>query len=172
MRIRRRGRRLGPNPGLTSLGDIAFLLIACFLILSNFSQREDIELTLPKSSDVDEMEAPPIAITIDDEHKIYFDGDVTTVDELGGLLDARVAQLDEKLARRPGAGAPPPEGETDAEQAAREEAARDKRRVILEFDEDTPEDVYKPIIEIVAERGLPVALGGDPEEDGDGKPPK
>jgi biopolymer transport protein ExbD len=61
---------------VASMGDIAFLLIIFFLLLSEFAKDRDLPIDLPKSDKVQKPEAVVVArIAIDSTGQIYFDGD-------------------------------------------------------------------------------------------------
>ena len=58
------------------MGDIAFLLIIFFLLLSEFAKDKDLPIDLPTSEQVQKTEAVVAArVAIDPEGVIYFDGD-------------------------------------------------------------------------------------------------
>ncbi|MFT5042456.1 MAG: biopolymer transport protein ExbD, partial [Hyphomicrobiaceae bacterium] len=58
------------------MGDIAFLLIIFFLLLSEFAKDKDLAIDLPTSEQVQKTEVVVAArIAIDSEGVIYFDGD-------------------------------------------------------------------------------------------------
>jgi biopolymer transport protein ExbD len=72
---RKKKRRTVEVP-VASMGDIAFLLIIFFLLLSEFAKDKDLPIDLPVSKQVEKTEAVVVArVAIDSEGVIYFDGD-------------------------------------------------------------------------------------------------
>jgi biopolymer transport protein ExbD len=72
---RKKKRRKVQVP-VASMGDIAFLLIIFFLLLSEFAKDKDLAIDLPTSEQVQKTEVVVAArIAIDSEGVIYFDGD-------------------------------------------------------------------------------------------------
>jgi len=72
---RKKKRRKVQVP-IASMGDIAFLLIIFFMLLSEFSKDKDLPIELPQSDQVKKTEvvvAARVAMAADGE--IYFDGD-------------------------------------------------------------------------------------------------
>lgn len=73
MARKRRIKRRNASVPIASMGDIAFLLIIFFLILSEFNQDKPLDLTLPNSELIEKNEHPPIArVSIDENGIIYF----------------------------------------------------------------------------------------------------
>lgn len=67
-------RRHIPVP-IASMGDIAFLLIIFFMLLSEFTKDTDMKLELPMSERVEKPEYPAAArVAIDEQGVIYLDG--------------------------------------------------------------------------------------------------
>ena len=74
-RSRSKKRRKVQVP-VASMGDIAFLLIIFFLLLSEFAKEKDLPIALPESEQVEKTEAVVVArVAIDSSGDIYFDGD-------------------------------------------------------------------------------------------------
>ena len=72
---RKRKRRKVSVP-IASMGDIAFLLIIFFLLLSEFAKDKDLPIDLPVSQQVRKNEAVVAArVAVDADGSIYFDGD-------------------------------------------------------------------------------------------------
>jgi biopolymer transport protein ExbD len=71
---RKKQRRTATVP-IASMGDIAFLLIIFFLLLSEFAKDKDLAIELPKSVQVEKSEDPTAArVAIDEAGLIYVDG--------------------------------------------------------------------------------------------------
>ena len=76
MKPSRKKKRRKVQVPVASMGDIAFLLIIFFLLLSEFAKDKDLPIDLPASEQVKKTEAVVAArIAIDSEGVIYFDGD-------------------------------------------------------------------------------------------------
>jgi len=50
---------------LSSMGDIAFLLIIFFMLASNFMKQANVEMEKALSSDVEQQEVPKLAVVVD-----------------------------------------------------------------------------------------------------------
>lgn len=60
---------------ITSMGDIAFLLIIFFIVCSESSKDKSVDVLLPLSEYVKKMEAVAVArVVVDKNGEIYFDG--------------------------------------------------------------------------------------------------
>ncbi|MFT5522098.1 MAG: biopolymer transport protein ExbD [Pirellulaceae bacterium] len=76
MKPSRKKKRRKVQVPVASMGDIAFLLIIFFLLLSEFAKDKDLAIDLPTSEQVQKTEVVVAArIAIDSEGVIYFDGD-------------------------------------------------------------------------------------------------
>jgi biopolymer transport protein ExbD len=76
MKPSRKKKRRKVQVPVASIGDIAFLLIIFFLLLSEFSKDKDLSIDLPDSDQVEKIEVTVVArVAIDAEGDIYFDGD-------------------------------------------------------------------------------------------------
>lgn len=142
---RRRSRRANVKAPLTSMGDIAFLLIAFFVLASQFTKDVGRKYEPPKSRDIDQIERPPtINIVVEEEpFYVYLDGEpLPSIDSLEAALAQRTVGL---------------EGEG--------------RRVVFKADIETPNEIYQQILEAIAANSLPVAMAGD-EDRGPKKQPQ
>lgn len=59
---------------LSSMGDIAFLLIIFFMLASNFMKQANVEMEKAASSDVDQQEPPKVSVTMDNAGVIWYEG--------------------------------------------------------------------------------------------------
>ena len=76
MKPSRKKKRRKVRVPIASMGDIAFLLIIFFLLLSEFAKDKDLPIDLPASEQVKKTEAVVAArVAIDSDGSIYFDGD-------------------------------------------------------------------------------------------------
>ena len=76
MKRSRSKKRRNVQVPVASMGDIAFLLIIFFLLLSEFAKDKDLPIALPESEQVEKTEAVVVArVAIDSSGDIYFDGD-------------------------------------------------------------------------------------------------
>jgi biopolymer transport protein ExbD len=119
------------------MGDIAFLLIIFFLLASNFNVDRPMDLTLPRSGQVKDIEAEVAAhVDIDVDGKLYLDGEeVNDADEIGIGIKAIL------------------QGETEAS----------KRHVQLRCDADLTLDVYEPVIRAIVEANGVIEAVGEAE---------
>lgn len=139
----KRRARAGVMVPVASMGDIAFLLIAFFVLVSQFAKEVAVKMTPPKSDDIEELEqAPPITIAIDEDFTTWFDGKPIEDGELEALLNEAIQKM--------------PEGE---------------RKVIVKADHELPYDKLEPLLETIAKQGdLKVALAGDEDKKSKKKP--
>lgn len=84
--IRRRRRRQSPMIPVASMGDIAFLLIIFFMLVSNFVKQSNIEVTNPVSPDIDTIEPLQVTVILDKNGVIWLQGNVVPVDALEGAI--------------------------------------------------------------------------------------
>ena len=80
----RRKKRIRAIVPLTSMGDIAFLLIIFFILAS--IPKENVELAHPKADDLGEIEKTGISVVMDEDGKCYFQNESVPVEALVGLL--------------------------------------------------------------------------------------
>lgn len=73
MAIRRRKKPNLVLP-LSSMGDIAFLLIIFFMLASNFMKTNKVELDRPGSPDLEQQEPPKSTVLMDKDGKIWYEG--------------------------------------------------------------------------------------------------
>lgn len=134
-RSRRTKRRPVPVP-IASMGDIAFLLIIFFMVLSDFVKDKELELELPLSDQVDEPKFPPAArVAIDKEGVIYLDGQ--PVDSAKDIEWGVRALLNETI-------------------------SDDQRRVEFKCDNKLTKDQFEPILKAIAEGGGVIEAIGEP----------
>jgi len=133
---RKNKRRLVPVP-VASMGDIAFLLIIFFMLLSEFSKDKDLVMELPRSEEVRPPEQPVAArVAIDAEGQIYFEGE--RVDSPKDIEWGVRALLDKT--------------ERD-----------DQRHIEFKCDQNLKRNVYEPVLKAIAEGGgIIEAVAEDP----------
>jgi biopolymer transport protein ExbD len=73
MAIRRRKKPSLVLP-LSSMGDIAFLLIIFFMLASNFMKTNKVELEKPLSPDLEQQEPPKSSVVMDKDGRIWYEG--------------------------------------------------------------------------------------------------
>ncbi len=95
MSIRRR-KRLKPTVPTTSFGDIAFLLIIFFVVTSTFIKEGHIELTQPRSPDIDAMKETQISVTLDRNGDLWLQGSPCQPEVLEEAVKTLIAQHGEK----------------------------------------------------------------------------
>ena len=87
MAIRRRKKPSLVLP-LSSMGDIAFLLIIFFMLASNFMKTNKVELEKPGSQDLEQQEPPKSSVVMDKEGRIWYEGAQVRPDEVTEALKA------------------------------------------------------------------------------------
>ena len=85
MAIRRRKKPSLVLP-LTSMGDIAFLLIIFFMLVSNFMKTANVDMEEPHAADLDKQEAPKQSVTMDRDGVIWYQGQEVRATELADLI--------------------------------------------------------------------------------------
>ena len=78
---------------LTSFGDIAFLMIIFFMLVSNFMKKANMEMVPAVSSSIAKQDAPKVGVTMDEDGVIWYEGNVCTPRELVSLLQMRAEDL-------------------------------------------------------------------------------
>ena len=123
----RKKRKPIPVP-VTSMGDIAFLLIIFFMVTSEASKNNpNITLTPPLSEFVKSNEATLAArVSIDESAQLYFDG--TLVDGIKDIEWRLASALDS--------------AKTD-----------EQRRVLFSCHESLPKETFEPVLKTIAEAG-------------------
>lgn len=91
MAIRRRRKPSLVLP-LSSMGDIAFLLIIFFMLASNFMKTNKVELENPGSPDIDQQESPKTSVTMDKDGKVWYEGAQVQPHEVTDALKALAAK--------------------------------------------------------------------------------
>jgi biopolymer transport protein ExbD len=112
---------------VASMGDIAFLLIIFFLLLSEFNKDKSVPMTLPESGLVEKnKEKPRARVDIDEEGQIYIDGNkVVDSKDVENTLSAML----------------------------KDTVADAQRHVQFKCDTNLTKDVYEPILQAIAEAG-------------------
>ena len=77
---------------LSSMGDIAFLLIIFFMLASNFMKTANVDLEEARAADLDRQEAAKQSVTMDREGVIWFQGQQVGANELADLIKPFVEQ--------------------------------------------------------------------------------
>ena len=129
-------RRNVPVP-IASMGDIAFLLIIFFMLLSEFAKDKDLELESPVSEQVQKAEATmAVRVAIDKNSEIYLDGQrVDSAKDIEWGVRALLANA----------------------------VTDDQRHVEFKCDQSLTHSVYGPVIKAIAEGGgILEAVGEEP----------
>ncbi|MBR1920578.1 MAG: biopolymer transporter ExbD [Kiritimatiellae bacterium] len=85
MAIRRRKKPSLVLP-LSSMGDIAFLLIIFFMLASNFMKTGNVDLQRPGAPSLEQQEPAKFSVMVDRDGTVWYDGAQTTAAELASLL--------------------------------------------------------------------------------------
>lgn len=89
MKLRRKKRK-PPRVMLTSMGDIAFLLIIFFIIAANFIKEAHVDVELPESPDIDEIEQSQVSVVLDADAIVHVQGKAVEWDGLQTALDGEL----------------------------------------------------------------------------------
>ena len=136
MAIRRRKKPSLVLP-LSSMGDIAFLLIIFFMLASNFMKTANVDLQKSTSPDIDQQEAAKASVMIDKDGVIWYEGHESTKEEVEESLKILAEKNDDK--------------EKGVE-------------VHVTIDHDLVPKDYMPIINAVSTAGCKMVLTGDKED--------
>jgi len=124
---RRKKKKRGVIVPVASMGDIAFLLIIFFLLLSEFNKDQVAELILPKSEHVDKFDGKPIAkVDIDKDGVIYVDSQIVS--------DAK--EVEERLTSK-----------------LQDTVSDEQRHVQFKCDMEIGKPVFEPVLQAIAEAG-------------------
>lgn len=130
-------RRTSEVP-VASMGDIAFLLIIFFLLLSEFNKDKSVPMLLPDSAHVDKNKNKPIArIDIDEEGQIYVNGE--RVKDSGEVEHSLSAFLQDTL-------------------------ADEQRHVQFKCDSTLTKAQYEPVLQAIAQAGGIIDAVGEKSE--------
>jgi len=118
---------------VASMGDIAFLLIIFFMVCSRFAQKE-VAVEMPKSLDSEELKENQIAVTVDKDGILYFQGrEVPNAEAIEWGVRSLV------------------EGKTEER----------SRLVMFRCDRSVSKHVFEPVIEAIAKGGGLIAAIGE-----------
>ncbi len=136
-RLRRKKKNL--LVPVVSMGDIAFLLIIFFILVSNFTKDAGKQFDPALARDIRELDPTRVMIIIDEKGKIWLDNhQVASPDALEGALSDRLA-------------------------------GREEKRVQLKIDREMSQDLYLGVIESIAKAGGKIDAvgkeGDNPDED-------
>jgi biopolymer transport protein ExbD len=132
----RRGRR---RPGiivpLASLGDIAFLLIIFFILVSQQARDPYVQVETPITGDIDQLEKQyPVVVSVTEDGRIFLNR--TEVDEAEAIEWGVAAMI--------------------------EGAATDNERTVLfKCDKSVDRDVWQPVWHALIESGARIAAVGE-----------
>ena len=85
MAIRRRKKPSLVLP-LSSMGDIAFLLIIFFMLASNFMKTANVDMEEATATSLEQQEAAKHSVTMDKDGTIWFEGQQVGANEVADLL--------------------------------------------------------------------------------------
>lgn len=91
MAIRRRKKPSLVLP-LSSMGDIAFLLIIFFMLASNFMKTGNVELEKPGAPALEQQEASKCSVLMDKDGLIWYEGAQASKEEVTGALKDQTAK--------------------------------------------------------------------------------
>jgi len=128
MSSRRRSRLRRPKTvvPVTSMGDIAFLLIIFFVLCSNFAKKAGRNVEPPVSPSLSPLPKPKLYVAVDADRRLFFQG--RPIGSAGEIEAELSRTLD-------------PNGSIEA------------RTVLFECDKTVTKDVFEPILESIAKAG-------------------
>ena len=136
-RKKKKARRKVQVP-LASMGDIAFLLIIFFLLLSEFNKDKPLSLLLPESAHVEAPAGKPAArVDIDEDGIIYVDGNA--------VRDAK--EVEHRLTIR-----------------LQDTLADEQRHIQFKCDKALTKTIFQPVLQAIAEAGGIIEAVGEIEE--------
>ena len=139
MASHRKKKRRTPTVPIASMGDIAFLLIIFFLLLSDFNKDPDLNIELPESAEVEKTEKTVVArVAIDKEQMIYVDG-------------AKVQS--------------PKDVEWQIKTLLTNTVTDDQRHVQFKCDAKVGKEVFEPVLKAIAEAGGIIEAVGTKEQE-------
>ena len=119
---------------LSSMGDIAFLLIIFFMLASNFMKQANVELDQPKAASLEQQEAAKHSVVMDKDGVIWYEGQqLSSASEVTDFLR--------------------PLAEADHEMT-----------VHVTIHNTIPHKEFMPLVAAVSESGAKMILTGEPEE--------
>ncbi len=131
---RSRKKRVPSIIPTVSMGDIAFLLIIFFVLVSNFAKDKAVQMEPPKTVYLSELKKTPIMVQIDKEGRIYVDDKmVSAASDVESLVSSQVGNK--------------PPGE--------------QRWVTFKADKSLDRSVFEPVIEAISRAGGTLALIGE-----------
>jgi biopolymer transport protein ExbD len=77
---------------LSSMGDIAFLLIIFFMLASNFMKTGNVELEKPLAPQLEQQEASKCSVLMDNEGIIWYEGVQSSKEEITTALKEHTAK--------------------------------------------------------------------------------
>lgn len=92
-----RRKREHPMVPITSMGDIAFLLIIFFLVTSAFREQHITHLEQPQSIDIDEIEESAVSVVLDGDGQLWVQGKECRMDLLEAAVQAFLEGQDERV---------------------------------------------------------------------------
>lgn len=128
-----RRRRNNVTVPLTSMGDIAFLLLIFFILCSNFIKESNIKYESPKSSDVKGVKEGKVSVIIDSAGDVYLQGIKAPSADIADAVEALLAGR---------------EGD-------------DARLVVLRCDKGVDKSVFEPVIDAIARAGGTIVAVGE-----------
>jgi len=117
------------------MGDIAFLLIIFFMLLSEFAKDKDIQYDPATSEYVEKTEEPAaLRVAIDENGVLYVDGkQVQSAEDIRARVEIALADT----------------------------VSDSQRHIHLKVDRDQPQSSYMPVIEAITEGGGVLQMIGE-----------
>ena len=95
MKLRRRS--LAPNPlPMTTMGDIAFLLIIFFMLTSTFAKDTGLDITLPKALSSEKLDKREVTVWVSRDGRVRVNETWIAPEDLREVLGREFAKVDVK----------------------------------------------------------------------------
>ena len=97
MKLRRKKKSGILDVPVTSMADIAFLLIIFFILAAQFMKDAKIKQDLPVDELVSKQEMTQVQVSLDKDGKIYLNGVETQKDAVKAMVTAKIQPMKDKL---------------------------------------------------------------------------
>jgi biopolymer transport protein ExbD len=122
--VKIRRRHLEAGIPVVAMADIAFNLVLFFIILARTQDDSHLKWQPASSPNVKAFGQSRVSVTVDDQKKVYLNGEEKNIDEMTGRIEFLLKDV-------PG----------------------DQRAVLLKIHRETPASIYNPIIAAVSKAG-------------------
>lgn len=119
---------------VSSMGDIAFLLIIFFMVCSNFVKESAVKLEPPRAPDLEQVKESPASVAVNRDGTIFLNGQSVPDAE---AIEWGVAAL------------------------IKDKASVEGRTVLFKCDREIDREVYEPVLDAIAKAGARISALGE-----------